>query len=92
MAESETMQDLGRQVLTLSRNTLMVNLRFMENALFRFDLLPDEKETDTYRVDGKSIRYNSRHVLKQFQERSLLIPAVTRYTSSRVLICTICSL
>lgn len=47
MAESETMQDLGRQVLTLSRNTLMVNLRFMENALFRFDLLPDEKETDT---------------------------------------------
>ena len=73
MAESETMQDLGRQVLTLSRNTLMVNLRFMENALFRFDLLPDEKETDTYRVDGKSIRYNSRHVLKQFQENRNLV-------------------
>lgn len=67
MAEQETLNDLAEQILLLSRNTLMVNLRFMENALGRFQLVPTDDTNITYRVDGAKIEYNARHVLEQFK-------------------------
>lgn len=73
MAEQETINDLGQQILLLSRNTLMVNLRFMENALGRFQLVPSEDESVTYRVDGAKIEYNARHVLEQFKESQKIV-------------------
>lgn len=81
MNDLEKRNDLGCQVLLLSRNTLMVSLRFMESALSRFRFLPVENAADvgaaefglqpmrqTYAVDGKSIQFNATHVLKSFQD------------------------
>lgn len=68
MPEQDTLNDLAQQILLLARNTLMVNLRFMENALGRFQFVPVEDDAVTYRVDGQKIEYNAKHVLTQFKE------------------------
>lgn len=68
MAEQDVINDLGMQILLLARNTLMVNLRFMENALGRFTLVPVDDADVTYRVDGEKIEFNARHVLEQFKD------------------------
>lgn len=67
MIEREQKLDsLARDVLRLSRNTLLVNLRFLDAALSRFELMP------TYETflatDGHYLLYNARHVLKRYKE------------------------
>ena len=48
--QQEKQNKLAKDVLILSRNTLLVNLRFLDMALSRFELLPIE--TDTLLTDG----------------------------------------
>ncbi len=56
---------LAREVLTLSRNTLLVNLRFLDAALSMFEYVPvDESSLLT---DGKHLLYNARHVLERYK-------------------------
>ena len=64
--KKEKMNQLARDVLILSRNTLLVNLRFLDMALSQFEYLPIEKLT--LLTDGKHIFYNPRHVLKKYKE------------------------
>ena len=56
---------LARDVLFLSRNTLLVNLRFLDAALSQFELLPIE--ADTLLTDGKHILYNPKHILQCYK-------------------------
>ena len=56
---------LAREVLTLSRNTLLVNLRFLDAALSMFEFFPiDESSLLT---DGQHLLYNARHVLERYK-------------------------
>ena len=62
---AEKIDQLAKDVLILSRNTLLVNLRFMDMALSQFDLFPIE--TDTLLTDGKHILYNPKYVLRCYK-------------------------
>lgn len=61
----EELQKLAREILVLSRNTLLVNLRFMDMALSRLSYLPIEE--GTLMTDGKYILFEPRHVLKNYR-------------------------
>ena len=66
MAEKqEKLNKLAKDVLILSRNTLLVNLRFLDAALSQFDLFPIEEST--LLTDGKYILYNPKHVLESYK-------------------------
>lgn len=61
MNQEQRIDALARDVLKLSRNTLLVNLRFLDAALSQFELF--RIESDTLLTDGQHILYNPRHVL-----------------------------
>lgn len=61
--QQEKLNRLAEEILRLSRNTLLVNLRFLDAALSRFKLFPTDK-TD-FATDGERLLYDSHHVLKR---------------------------
>ena len=63
--KQEKINKLALDVLNLSRNTLLVNLRFLDAALSQFELLPIEEST--LLTDGKHILYNPKHVLESYK-------------------------
>lgn len=63
--KDEKLNRIAREVLLLSRNTLLVNLRFLDAALSQFELRPIG--TSTLLTDGKHILYHPRHVLKSYR-------------------------
>ena len=62
----QKMNSLARDVLQLSRNTLLVNLRFLDAALSRFELMPSYETF--FSTDGHYLFYNARYVLKRYKE------------------------
>ena len=62
---NEKIGSIARDILTLSRNTLLVNLRFLDAALSQFELFPIE--ADTLLTDGKHILYNPKHILQCYK-------------------------
>ena len=62
---NEKLGSIARDILTLSRNTLLVNLRFLDAALSQFELFPIEEST--LLTDGKHILYNPKHVLESYK-------------------------
>ena len=68
--KTEQFSRLAREVLTLSRNQLLVNLRFLDAALSRLE--PQELPELTYATDGRTLAYDPRHVLKGYRsERTI---------------------
>lgn len=65
MPKTEKLNKLARDVLILSRNTLLVNLRFLDAALSQFEFFPIEEST--LLTDGKHILYNPRHILECYK-------------------------
>ncbi len=63
--KEEKMDQLAREVLKLSRNTLMVNLRFLDAALSQFELFPIEESS--LLTDGRHLLYNARSVLESYK-------------------------
>lgn len=63
--KQEKWNNLARDVLLLSRNTLLVNLRFLDAALSQFELHPIEESS--LLTDGKHILYNPRHILENYK-------------------------
>ncbi len=59
---------LAADVLRLSRNTLLVNLRFLDAALNQLELLAVETEDFTLATDGEVLAYEPRFVLKKYKE------------------------
>ena len=62
MTQAET---LAQEVLLLSRNTLLVNLRFLDAALSQFVLTPAPLP---FATDGQNLYYDPRHVLLCYKE------------------------
>lgn len=56
---------LAEDILLLSRNTLLVNLRFLDAALSQFEFCPIN--TSSLLTDGRYILYNPRHILKNYR-------------------------
>ena len=63
--KTEKLDKLAKDVLILSRNTLLVNLRFLDAALSQFEFFPIEEST--LLTDGKHILYNPRHILENYK-------------------------
>ncbi|MGM9602459.1 MAG: VWA-like domain-containing protein [Faecousia sp.] len=63
--KQEKLNKLARDVLILSRNTLLVNLRFLDAALSQFELFPIEESS--LLTDGKHILYNPGYILKNYK-------------------------
>lgn len=59
--QQEKLNKLARDVLILSRNTLLVNLRFLDAALSQFEFVPWPE--GTFSTSGKYLFYNPRYVL-----------------------------
>ena len=63
--KAEKLNKLARDVLILSRNTLLVHLRFLDVALSQFEFFPVERSS--LLTDGKHILYDPRHVLENYK-------------------------
>lgn len=66
--EQEKLKKLNKlalDVLHLSRNTLLVNLRFLDMALSRFEYVPYNESA--YFTNGEYLIYNPQHVLKSYK-------------------------
>ena len=70
MTEQQQKRDqLARDVLILSRNTLLVNLRFLDAALSCLQLFATDDTTrnSTLMTDGEYLLYNPMHVLRCYK-------------------------
>lgn len=65
MDQDEKMDALARDVLKLSRDTLLVNLRFMDAALSQFEEVPYH---GTLATDGHHLAYDARYILRRYKE------------------------
>ena len=65
--KQQKIEQLAKDVLILSRNTLLVNLRFLDVAFSQFELIPMEE--NTILTDGKYILYNPKYILKSYKEQ-----------------------
>jgi len=59
-------EKLARDILHLARNTLLVNLRFLDMAISQLHLQPT-LDIPTLATDGQSFYYNSWHILSSFK-------------------------
>ena len=62
--QQEKLNKLARDVLILSRNTLLVNLRLLDAALSQFEFVPWPE--GTFSTSGKYLFYNPRYVLLEY--------------------------
>lgn len=66
-ASKQTARDLARQIMGYARDQVMVQLRFLDRALFRLPMTASEK-TGSFGVDGEKIYYNVEQVLRFFKK------------------------
>ena len=59
---------LAQDILLYSRNSLLVNLRFLDAALYRFGLNQQPKTDGTIATDGNHFYYNPKHILAEYKE------------------------
>lgn len=68
----EKLNKLARDILLLSRDTLLVNLRFLDAALSRLEFT--ESEDLTFATDGRFLVYNPSYVLNSYMlEREISV-------------------
>ena len=63
--QSTQMEDLAKQILILSRNTLLVNLRFLDSALSRLEY--KQYEEPHLMTNGKYLLYSPKSVLQTYR-------------------------
>ena len=72
----EKRNKLAADVLRLSRNTLLVNLRFLDAALNMLEPLPVELGDFTVAMDGEVLAYSPAHILRIYRdEREAVVRA-----------------
>ena len=64
-------EKLAEEVLILSRNTLLVNLRFLDAALSQFEMHPIEESSML--TDGHFLLYNPKRVLSMFKVQKEIV-------------------
>lgn len=62
--QQKQLNKLAREVLILSRNTLLVNLRFLDLALSQFEYIPYD---GSFATEGEYIFYNPEEILKRYK-------------------------
>lgn len=70
LEQIEKINNLAVSVLNLSRNSLVVNLRFMDTALGRLTFVPIGSEKTS--TDGENYYYNPIHILKSYKSEKEL--------------------
>jgi predicted metal-dependent peptidase len=70
MSDKEKLTSLSGEVLRFSRNTILVNLRFLDAALSR--LKPVETQEITFGTDGRYLAFEPKYLLKRYAENSNL--------------------
>ena len=65
--QNEQLNQLALDVLNLSRNTLLVNLRFLDMALSR--LTYHQVDGGTLFTDGKYLLYGPKHILRSYRRQ-----------------------
>jgi len=64
-------QMLAKEILALTRDSLLVSFRFMDVALCELDLVPSTR--NLWATDGLCLHYDTRHVLSRFRiDRALI--------------------
>ena len=73
MEKIEKISKMAKDVLSVSRNTLVINLRFMDKAISMLDVQESLLIKDVS-VNGKLIVYNPVFILKAFSRERELVP------------------
>lgn len=68
LERQQRIEELAREVLTLSRNTLIVNLRFLDAAMAQLKQLPLEYEGASIATDGEYLVYRPLYILQKYKE------------------------
>ena len=71
--QTEKAAKLSNRIIHLAQNTLLLNLRFMDSAIFR--LSPKAAET-TLATDGRYIYYGTEYILKRYKSEQKNKPNV----------------
>lgn len=66
----QKIEELAQRILVLSRNKLIVNLRFMDSAISRLVQVPEGIETVA--TNGEKLFYNPTYILKLYQQEQEL--------------------
>lgn len=69
ITENSRSDSIAEDILSFSRDSLLVNLRFLDSALSR---LPFQKYSGSYATDGYKLYFDPRHVLKTYREEQTL--------------------
>lgn len=64
---AEKIKSIAKQIMTLSRSTLLVNLRFLDVAVSKLTLFETEAPESKILTDGEYILYNPTYILKSFK-------------------------
>lgn len=63
---------IAKEILSFARNTLMVHLRFLDEALFQ--LVPEQMDGhDAYATDGEKLYYTTGQVFKRFKKKKTAV-------------------
>ena len=70
--DAQAVRELAREILRLTRSTLLIHMRFLESALVCF-VPGDETVTPEMATDGKFLYYNSIHICRLFKTSPQLV-------------------
>ncbi|MBQ8972415.1 MAG: hypothetical protein IJ074_04975 [Clostridia bacterium] len=71
MEQQERMEQLARRVLSFARNTIVLELRFLDMALYRLPNIPSQLSLAT---DGRALYYQSRHIIDRYRQETASVP------------------
>lgn len=63
----EKIEKIAREIIDTSRNKLLVNLRFLDMALSRFEITPKPDFTSCTATDGRVFLYDPKHILTAYR-------------------------
>lgn len=63
----EKTEKIALEIIAMSRNKLLVNLRFLDMALSRFDISPKPEFTACTATDGRVYLYDPKHILTSYR-------------------------
>lgn len=66
-ATREKVEKIAAEIIEMSRNKLLVNLRFLDMALSRFDMTPKPEFTTCAATDGRAYLYDPKHILTSYR-------------------------
>ena len=69
--KEQKMNELAEDILRVCRNSLIMNLRFLDTAVSRLKFIP--MKSGTIAVDGVNIGYNAEYIFKLYKEDKTLV-------------------